>query len=127
MYYRGNLEAVKSHLLSRIFRSAEKEGFYLHFILPFWLTLQRYIALCFKSLFSCFEIKHSELKSKPINHIRGEVIHIGLRNLQEEGIPGKSRILIEGIKSPKNHNFLTSIAKILKLLITQLKKNLKNS
>ncbi|MEF3244667.1 MAG: hypothetical protein K6343_01590 [Caldisericaceae bacterium] len=98
----GEPGSGKSHLLARIYRNAEKERFLFALYNPKSVNSKQIYSSLLKSLFSCFETTHPELKSKPINHIKGEIIKIGLRNYPEEKVKGKLKALIEEIKHQEN-------------------------
>ncbi len=98
----GEPGSGKSHLLARIYRNAEKERFLFALYNPKSVNSKQIYYSLLKSLFSCFETTHPELKSKPINHIKGEIITIGLRNYPEEKVKGKLKALIEEIKHQEN-------------------------
>ncbi|MGC8689949.1 MAG: NB-ARC domain-containing protein [Caldisericum sp.] len=96
----GEPGSGKSHLLARIYRHAETERFLFALYNPLIVKIDSTYSSLLRSIFESFERKHSELKAKPINHIRGEIIHIGLKdyNLQEEP---KIQVLLREIKKPK--------------------------
>ena len=96
----GEPGSGKSHLLARIYRYAEIERFLFALYNPLIVRSGATYSSLLRSLFDSFERKHSQLKAKPINHIRGEIIRIGLRNynIQEEPL---AQFLIREIRKPK--------------------------
>lgn len=96
----GEPGSGKSHLLARIYRHAETERFLFALYNPLIVKSGATYSALLKSLFDSFERKHSELKAKPINHIRGEIIRIGLENYNVQEEPA-SQTLIKTIKKPK--------------------------
>ena len=96
----GEPGSGKSHLLARIYRYAEIERFLFALYNPLLVKSGATYSSLLRSLFDSFERKHSELKSKPINHIRGEIVKIGLRNYNAQEEP-RIQVLIKEIKNPR--------------------------
>lgn len=96
----GEPGSGKSHLLARIYRNAEKERFLFALYNPLIVRLTSVYSSLLKSLFESLERTHSELKAKPLNHLRGHIIKIGLMNYKKSEY-SKDKVIIEGIINPK--------------------------
>ncbi|BAL80744.1 NB-ARC domain-containing protein [Caldisericum exile] len=98
----GEPGSGKSHLLARIYRHAETERFLFALYNPLVVKIGATYSSLLKSIFDSFERKHSELKAKPINHIRGKIIRIGLQNYTAQEDP-KIQVLLREIRKPKKN------------------------
>ena len=96
----GEPGSGKSHLLARVYRNAEKERFLFALYNPLIIRIESTYYSLLKSLFDSLERKHTTLRTKPINHLRGEIIRIGLLSYKGEEDP-KTNLIINEICNPK--------------------------
>ena len=96
----GEPGSGKSHLLARVYRNAEKERFLFALYNPLIIRIESTYHSLLKSLFDSLERKHTTLMTKPINHLRGEIIRIGLSGYKGKEDP-KTNLIINEICNPK--------------------------
>ena len=87
-------------MLARVYRNAEKERFLFALYNPLIIRIESTYHSLLKSLFDSLERKHTTLRTKPINHLRGEIIRIGLLGYRGEEDP-KTNLIINEICNPK--------------------------
>jgi hypothetical protein len=96
----GEPGSGKSHLLWRIARSAEKEFFLFASFNPLVVNKELTYVSILQSVVESLLKKHSELKTKPIDHIIGEIIRSGLEDFDNSSLKVNPIILSE-IQKPR--------------------------
>ncbi|MGB9695364.1 MAG: hypothetical protein ACPLZB_05200 [Caldisericaceae bacterium] len=97
----GEPGSGKSHLLWRIAKNAEKEFFLFASFNPLVVNRELTYVSILQSVVESLLKKHSELKTKPIDHIIGEIIYSGLVNF-DNFKPKVNSIILSAIQEKKH-------------------------
>ena len=93
----GEPGSGKSHLLWRISKNAEEKRFLFVNIVPYISVSGISYTIILQSLIESLLKKHSNLKSRPIDHLIGWTIKQGIKLIEQKEIPKQSIFYVETI------------------------------